>query len=157
MKHMTLLFLVKEDSKEVLLAMKKRGFGEGKWNGVGGKVEEGETVEQAVIREAQEEIAVGVDEKNLTPRASIEFAFASPNDTHLLVHVYTATQWEGTPSESEEMKPVWYSFSSVPYSDMWVDDPYWLPQMLAGKNLDAKFMFNENGSKILEMDVALRP
>ena len=153
MKHMTLLFLLREDKKEVLLAMKKRGFGEGKWNGVGGKVEEGETVEQAVIREAQEEIGVGVDETYLTHRGQIEFVFASPNETHLLVHVFTATQWEGTPSESEEMKPEWYSFDSVPYTDMWVDDPYWLPQMLEGKNINATFNFNTDGSAILSKDI----
>ncbi|CAN0505072.1 unnamed protein product, partial [Ectocarpus sp. 12 AP-2014] len=36
-----------DDSKEILLGMKKRGFGEGKWNGFGGKVESGESVEEA--------------------------------------------------------------------------------------------------------------
>ena len=48
MKQLTLLFLVRDD--QILLAMKKRGFGEGRWNGVGGKVEKDETVEQAMIR-----------------------------------------------------------------------------------------------------------
>ena len=41
MKLVTLLFLRRDG--QILLAMKKRGFGEGKWNGVGGKVEPGET------------------------------------------------------------------------------------------------------------------
>jgi 8-oxo-dGTP pyrophosphatase MutT (NUDIX family) len=36
--------------------MKKRGFGEGRWNGVGGKVEPGESIEAALIREAKEEV-----------------------------------------------------------------------------------------------------
>jgi len=51
-KHLTLLFLIKED--QILLAMKKRGFGMGRFNGVGGKIEPGETIEQAMIRECQE-------------------------------------------------------------------------------------------------------
>ena len=50
----TVVFLIREN--QVLLAMKKRGFGEGKWNGVGGKLDPGETVEQALVRECQEEI-----------------------------------------------------------------------------------------------------
>ncbi|MEJ0073651.1 MAG: NUDIX domain-containing protein [Candidatus Saccharibacteria bacterium] len=55
-KETTLLLLRRND--EVLLAMKKRGFGAGRWNGVGGKLDPGETVEQALVRECQEEIGV---------------------------------------------------------------------------------------------------
>ncbi|XP_023213973.1 7,8-dihydro-8-oxoguanine triphosphatase-like [Centruroides sculpturatus] len=43
------IVLVRESSR-VLLGLKKRGFGEGKWNGFGGKVQEGETIEEAAIR-----------------------------------------------------------------------------------------------------------
>ena len=47
-KDYTLLFVRKDD--EILLGMKKRGFGTGKWNGFGGKIEAGETIEQAAVR-----------------------------------------------------------------------------------------------------------
>ena len=53
----TTLCLLKRDNK-ILLAMKKRGFGKGKYNGIGGKIENNETPEQAMIRETQEEINV---------------------------------------------------------------------------------------------------
>ncbi len=149
MKHMTLLFLIREDKKEVLLAMKKRGFGEGKWNGVGGKVEEGETVEQAVIREAQEEIGVGIDEKDLVPRGDLFFSFEGPDEVKLRVRIFTTSVWEGTPAESEEMSPKWFSYDSVPYDAMWVDDPHWLPQMLTGKHIHGEFRFSADGSEIL--------
>ena len=43
------LVLIREPSR-VLLGMKKRGFGEGRWNGFGGKVEQGETITQAAYR-----------------------------------------------------------------------------------------------------------
>ena len=52
----TLLFLRRND--EILLAMKKRSFGKGNWNGVGGKLDTGETIKQAMIRETEEEIGV---------------------------------------------------------------------------------------------------
>ena len=39
----------------LLLGLKKRGFGQGKWNGFGGKLDEGETPRQAAIREMKEE------------------------------------------------------------------------------------------------------
>ena len=62
MKQATLCFLVRENKGkiyEVCLAMKKRGFGMGRWNGVGGKVEN-ESIEEAAAREAKEEINVEV-------------------------------------------------------------------------------------------------
>lgn len=47
-KLLTLLFVL--EPGRVLLGMKKRGFGEGRWNGFGGKVQGGETVEEGAIR-----------------------------------------------------------------------------------------------------------
>ena len=52
-KLLTLVFL--REGEKVLLGMKKRGFGEGKWNGFGGKVEAGETIIEAAAREVKEE------------------------------------------------------------------------------------------------------
>lgn len=47
-KMFSLVFIRK--TTEVLLGLKKRGFGEGKWNGFGGKVEQGETIVQGATR-----------------------------------------------------------------------------------------------------------
>ena len=54
------LVLLREGTK-VLLGMKKRGFGVGKWNGFGGKVEAGETVVEAAAREVNEECGLTVE------------------------------------------------------------------------------------------------
>ncbi|MFZ2126337.1 MAG: 8-oxo-dGTP diphosphatase [Candidatus Microsaccharimonas sp.] len=140
-KTLSLLFLRKDD--EVLLAMKKRGFGEGRWNGVGGKVEEGESIEQAMIRETQEEIGV-------TPTAyqkvgDIRFdEFFKGVPTLMHVHIFIASEWTGEPAESEEMAPKWFKTDEVPYDDMWPDDPYWLPQVLQGKKISADFKLDES-------------
>src|SRR3954465_14054964 len=56
LRQASLCLLVREG--EVLLARKKRGFGLGKWNGVGGKPEPGETIDETAIRETEEEIGV---------------------------------------------------------------------------------------------------
>lgn len=155
MKHQTLLFLIR-DGKEVLLAMKKRGFGEGKLNGVGGKVEEGETAEDAIIRETREEIGVSVRKEDLQHRGEIEFRFPGEDGMHIRVEVFSATLWQGEPQETEEMKPQWYAFEAIPYEAMWVDDKYWLPLLLDGKDVAASFNFNEDGSEILSQDVRSR-
>ncbi len=148
-KTLTLLFL-RQDTR-VLLAMKKRGFGEGRWNGVGGKVEVGETIEQALIREAQEEI--GVTPTVYEKVADIlfdEFFKGEPALMH--VHVFFATAWQGDLNESEEMKPAWFESGFLPFEKMWPDDPYWLPAVLAGKKIKADFKMDEK-DRIIEQTI----
>ncbi len=139
----TLLFLVKDN--EILLAMKKRGFGAGKWNGVGGKIEAGESIEDALVRECQEE--VGVTPTSWKAVAELDFVQDATTDPwHMYVHAYIATDWDGVPTESEEMKPQWYNLDSIPYDDMWDDDRYWLPEVLNGKLITGNFVFDEHDS-----------
>jgi 8-oxo-dGTP pyrophosphatase MutT (NUDIX family) len=149
-KQYTLVFLLKKSEEgvsEICLAMKKRGFGAGKWNGVGGKVEAGEQIEDAARREAREEI--GVDVIDLTKVAELTFTFLTNHGWDQFVHVYTSNLWEGEPSESEEMRPAWYVVDGIPYAEMWPDDIFWLPQVLEGKRLRGSFAFGE-GDVILE-------
>ena len=54
---LTLVFVSRDG--QVLLGLKKRGFGEGLWNGFGGKVNEGETILEGAIRELNEEALLG--------------------------------------------------------------------------------------------------
>lgn len=138
----TLLFLKTDD--QILLAMKKRGFGAGKWNGVGGKLEAGETVEQALIRECQEEI--GVTPTSYSPVAELDFVQDAETDDpwHMYVYAYICTEWQGEPSESEEMAPQWFGLDEIPYDDMWQDDEYWLPQVLSGEKVTGRFTFDKN-------------
>ncbi len=156
MKEVTLLFLIKPDSREILLAMKKRGFGEGKFNGTGGKVEATETSKQATVREAKEEIGVDVSEDDLVEVADITFLFENKPDWSFHCIAYTTTHWEGEPSESEEMAPQWFSFDEIPYERMWVDDKYWLPQVLESKKLNAIFHFSEDANAVLSQKITDR-
>ena len=135
----TLLFLVTED--KILLAMKKRGFGAGKWNGVGGKIEAGESLEAALVRECQEEI--GVTPTSWKPVAELDLVQDSTTDPwHMYVHAYISEEWQGQPTESEEMDPEWFTFAEIPYADMWDDDQYWLPRVLNGELVTGKFTFD---------------
>lgn len=130
---------------EVLLAMKKRGFGEGKWNGVGGKPEPGETILDAAVREAEEEIMV--TPRNLGHLATLDYYFPEVDlaeDYNQQVVVYTATEWEGEPRETEEMRPQWFAIEDIPYAEMWDDDERWLPKVLQGTFVRAEFMIDAN-------------
>ena len=141
-REYSLAFLLRGD--EILLAMKKRGFGAGKLNGAGGKVEPGETIEQAMIRECQEELTI-------TPTTFRKVAyhdFVLGADTkqpwHQRAHAFIVTEWEGEPAETEEMAPGWVKLTDIPYDQMWDDDIHWLPKVLEGKLLSTSFTFDSS-------------
>ena len=140
-EYETTLLLCRKDTK-VLLACKKRGFGEGKWNGVGGKLNPGETPEQAMLRETHEEIMITPTEYDQV--GIMEFdEYVKDEMAHLKFHLYVATAWEGEPTETEEMNPKWFEIDEVPYDEMFPDDRYWLPRILAGEKLHGFFVFDE--------------
>lgn len=139
--QVTLVYLIKDN--QILLAMKKRGFGEGRFNGVGGKVEPGETLEQAAIRETKEEIDVDIiDFEKMADIVFDEYVKGQPEIVHM--HVFIASKWQGIPAESEEMAPQWFNINKLPYETMLPDDPFWLPQVLAGQKVTAKFKIDKD-------------
>ena len=144
MKLTTLCFCIQGDS--VLLAMKKRGFGAGKWNGYGGKVIENELPRTAAVRELKEESGLSVVEHDLEQAALVKFCFEG--NQLFECHVFLAKDWKGKPCESEEMKPRWFSISQLPFKKMWVADNEWIPLILAGKKLEVEVNFNIDGSEV---------
>ena len=132
---------------QVLLGCRKGNFGKGKYSGIGGKVEAGETIEQATVRETAEE--VGVEPLGLEPVATLTFLFPQmdePASWNQQVCVFTSYHWRGTPTESEEMAPAWFAPSQVPYDRMWADAPLWLPRVLAGETLRGFFLFGRDSA-----------
>lgn len=127
---------------QVLLGMKKRGFGVGKWNGFGGKVQPEESIENAARRELEEE--VGIIAHDLNKKGVLEFVFESKLEEILEVHVFVTESFEGDPQESEEMRPEWFQVDSIPFDTMWPPDIYWVPLLLEGKKFKGKFLFNDN-------------
>lgn len=146
MKELTLVYLVRE--KEICLALKKRGFGEGNYNGYGGKLEKGETILQAAVREVFEESTCVVQEDDLEQVADITFVFT---DEQMHVHAYFARIWKGEPIETEEMKPYWFSYADIPYTHMWADDQHWMPPVFAGEKIQGTVWFFEDGKSIERM------
>ncbi|KAF3419974.1 hypothetical protein E2986_03931 [Frieseomelitta varia] len=135
-KLFSLIFIRK--TSEILLGLKKRGFGKNKWNGFGGKVEKGESILQGAIRELKEEC--GLSAEQLKKVGILEFEFKG--DTVLLeVHVFETYKYSGELIESEEMQPKWYNLKDIPFKQMWPDDEYWFPYMLRGELFKGYFLY----------------
>lgn len=143
-KKVSTLVLVRDDSR-VLLGMKKRGFGAGRFNGFGGKLMPGETIEAAAHRELLEE--AGITVKKLEKFGIVHFEFQG-DPTILEVHFFKAREFSGVPTEGEEMKPQWFPIDAIPFHSMWPDDPHWFPLFLSDKKFQGRFLFGEN-DKIL--------
>lgn len=144
MKVVEMTLAMVYDESRILLGMKKRGFGEGRWNGFGGKVKSGETIEQGLERELTEE--VGIKPLDLRKRGIIEFTFEEKPDEKLRVHIFQISRYSGDPRESEEMLPEWFGLDSIPYDKMWPDDPYWIPEMLKGKQIGGYIHFKDKNA-----------
>ncbi|MEM2974241.1 MAG: 8-oxo-dGTP diphosphatase [Candidatus Micrarchaeia archaeon] len=155
MRDATLCFLIDEgrDSKRILLGMKKRGFGVNKWNGFGGKINEGESIEDAACRELFEEVGVMASKRELAKVGELYFYFPHEERWNQIVHVFFVRKWEGQPRESEEMKPQWFDVKEIPYKEMWVDDEYWLPTVIEGKQIRGKFIFGKDNETLLEQEI----
>lgn len=122
---------------ELLLIVKKRGLGAGKINAPGGRLEPGETPEQAAVRETQEE--VGLTPLGLCPAGRLDFVFT--DGYSLRCHVFTARGCTGTLTETDEAAPFWCKETDIPYGRMWSDDRLWIPLMLEGRGFEARFVF----------------
>ena len=144
MKVATLCYPVADG--RVLLGMKKKGFGEGKWNGFGGKVQPGETIEQAAVRELAEESGLFAVPELLAKVARLSFAFG---DIAMFDgHVYLASVWGGEPQETEEMRPQWFALTDLPWELMWPSDRFWLERALSGSPLRGVCRFDEEGETV---------
>lgn len=106
---MKILFVVAcalvDADRRVLIAQRPQGKQlAGLWEFPGGKVEDGETPEAALIRELREELAVETKEACLAP---LTFASHSYADFHLLMPLYVCRKWQGTPVASEHAALKW--------------------------------------------------
>ena len=138
--EITLLLMIKDG--KILLGEKKKGFGKGKLNGPGGKIEPGETPEQEMIRETREE--VGITPTKYKEMGTVEFVeWYKGEEQNVIFYLYVATEYEGKLKESDELKPYWFDLDNIPYDKMFEDDSYWMPIVLEGNKIQAFFEYDK--------------
>lgn len=138
------LCFVEQDGKFLMLKKADKLFGGGKWNAPGGKVKEGETLEQCAMRETLEE--TGLNIKNIEKRGVLNFFTGGKFEWS--VHVFLSDDFEGQPKSGEEGQVRWIEKGKLPFDSMWEDDRHWLPLLLDGKKFEGWFYFTENFQKL---------
>jgi len=148
--HATVTILM--DNDRVLLQRKTQGrFGEGKWNGPGGKLKPGETPEECAVREVMEETGLRV--RDIQLHGALKHYFGDIDEPTWIVYQFATTDYQGDPKESEEGELRWFPVDQIPYEEMWQDDEHWLPLLLEGKRFEGEFYFNEDATELLDYSI----
>jgi 8-oxo-dGTP pyrophosphatase MutT (NUDIX family) len=134
LRKTTLVYLRRRN--QLLLGCKKRGFGLGKWNGMGGKLDpihDGTDMRLCAARECSEEC--GLKPTALRLRGILQFYYEQNAAWNNQCYVYESWKWDGgeAPIESDEMRPDWIDADKLDYSLLWEDDKHWLPQFIKGQ------------------------
>ncbi|MHA7273379.1 8-oxo-dGTP diphosphatase [Arthrobacter sp. TMT4-20] len=143
------LFRDTESGSEVLLGLKKTGFGAGRIVTLGGGVEPGETAPQAAVREVAEESGVVVGVAQLTQLGRIRWRFPAQPAADMDAAIFTAVEWTGTPQPTAEVDPAWYPVDDLPWDGMWDDARHWLGSVIAGEQLDVLVTLNQDNKTVL--------
>ncbi len=119
-KNPTFLFVVAaaiiKNNGTILMQTRPQGKSmEGLWEFPGGKVENHETPENALVRELKEELDIEVFEKNLSPTS---FASEALGSKHLILLLYKIEKWQGIISPREKQRYDWFEIDDLPSLEM---------------------------------------
>ena|SRR3989304_1776545 len=152
MKLATLCYVIDKNQNRTLMLhriKKENDYHEGKWNGLGGKLEQGESPEDCVIREIKEE--AGLDIKNPKMHGFITFPLFDEADDWY-VFIFTAEDFKGSIIDSPEGNLEWIPNDKLTSLNLWGGDEIFLKWLFQEKFFSAKFNY-ENG-KYLDHEVS---
>jgi 8-oxo-dGTP diphosphatase len=145
------LCYVKQNGRTLMIHRNKRpdDIHAGKWNGLGGKFEAGESPEDCIIREVREESGLTIQTPHL--HGLLTFTNFKGNDWY--VFVYTAREFEGQlTGEVAEGGLAWIPDDEILRLPLWDSDPIFLPWLDQGSFFSAKF--NYDGERFVDYTVA---
>ena len=148
----TLCYVTRDGYTLMLYRNKKANdIHEGKWNGLGGKVEDGETPEECVRREVKEESGLVIQDPRL--HGLIMFPDFKGNDWY--VFVFTATEFSGHQIDSPEGQLEWIKDDVLTSLNLWESDHIFFPWIQKEEFFSAKFVYE--GDKMSRYEVRFHP
>ncbi|OGU85292.1 MAG: DNA mismatch repair protein MutT [Ignavibacteria bacterium RBG_16_35_7] len=152
MKLATLCYVINKKNDCTLMIHRTKKINDyhlGKWNGLGGKFESGESPEECAIREIKEESGLVV--KNITMKGIITFPmFDGIEDWY--VFLFVANEFSGELIDSNEGNLKWIQNKKLTEINLWEGDKIFIPWLFKDKFFSAKFNY-ENG-KFLDYEVS---
>lgn len=123
----TVLCYLKRDEKYLLLFRNKKenDYNEGKWIGVGGRIEKGETKDEAAIRETKEE--TGLNVRSLKCNGEVLFV---NDDYQEMMYVYEIEDFDGEEIICDEGDLKWIPIKDIYNYPMWEGDKEFLPLLI---------------------------
>jgi 8-oxo-dGTP diphosphatase len=148
MKLATLVYLRRNGQTLMMHRVKKANdIHEGKWNGLGGKLEPGESPEQCAIREVREESGLEI----AAPRLRGLLLFADFKEDDWYVWVFTAQDFSGELIDSAEGRLAWIPDPDLPTLNLWPSDLVFLPWLEREQIFSARFQYH--GEEVFEHEV----
>jgi 8-oxo-dGTP diphosphatase len=145
MKLATLCYVRKNGKTLMIHRVKKENdYHQGKWNGIGGKFDQGETPEECVIREVEEETGLKIKSPHLHGLLTFPM-FDGIDDWY--VFVYTVDEFEGKLIDSSEGNLAWIPNDELTNLNLWDGDKYFLPWLFENKFFSAKFIYEDGKMK----------
>ena len=134
---------------EVLLGDRLTGTGRGRVVGVGGELRRGETARDAAVRGLRDEAGVGVAASDLREAGVVERHFPTRRALSEHATVFVCRRFTGVAAPSATLAPRWFPLAEIPYGRMRGDTVRWLPGVLRGGSVDARFTFGADLSTVV--------
>jgi len=130
----SLVFILSADKKDVLLVHRNKRDDDqhlGKYNGLGGKMEQGEDILNCIIREVQEEAAITI--KDVELRGTVSWPGFGKNGEDWFGFIFLAHSYHGKPKMTNEEGDLhWKPIAGLAELPMWEGDKYFLPLVFDG-------------------------
>ncbi len=150
MKMTTLCYIEKEGKYLMLHRVKKHhDINAGKWIGVGGHVENGETPEECLLREVKEETGLRLTSYRLHGLVTFLSDVCEPE----LMCVFTADAFDGEMIECDEGELAWVEKSDVLALPTWEGDRVFLERLLSGDERFFSIKLRYEGDKLVEKKI----
>ncbi len=149
----TLIYLMDGEQVLMLERVKKKGdIHIGKWNGLGGKVEIGESIKSCAIRELKEES--GLTAEYFDFAGHITFPEFDKQGNDWSVFIFRAYGPQGELTDCDEGRLAWKQKDEILSLNLWEGDKYFLPHVLSNKTFFGEFCYESGQLSSYKLDFA---